>query len=441
MNPGRDGDMRRLVLVLAVVCNVSLASFGARADDGTNPAEQSVSRKDHGEHLSAERTAQTPKLDDNSTKRASIEIATYADDDHVTVFTPSIAGSIENVLNGASLRGRYIIDVVSAASADVVSTASPRWTEVRHAGSLEAAYKPKTFGVTLAGSLSTEPDYFSFGLGSEMTLDLNEKNTTLEAGFGFGHDEAGRCGAENSPAGTASTCTSFGVFSRVINRTSFNVGVTQIIGKATVGGLVFDLGIEAGDSSKPYRYVPMFSADVAAAAPVGAPLSWVTANRLPERPLEQVPLSKRRIAVTGRIAHRFDSSTLKLEERLYGDDWALFASTTDARWIFDAGKRIGLWPHLRFHGQSAVSFWKRAYTSGAAPGWDLPVFRTGDRELGPLWNVTGGGGVYFYVGSDAEPQKARFTLQIDGMYTSFLDDLYLSSRSGILASLAFQVEL
>jgi hypothetical protein len=49
--------------------------------------------------------------------------------------------------------------------------------------------------------------------------------------------------------------------------------------------------------------------------------------------------------------------------------------------------------------------------------------------------------MYLYVGSDAEPQKARFTVQVDGMYTSFLDDLYLASRSGVLASLAFQVEL
>jgi len=413
----------------------------AWASDDTDPAEQSVARKDRGEQLAAERVAQTAKLDDNSTKRASFEVATYADSDHVTVFTPSIAASIENVVQGASLRGRYIIDVVSAASADVVSTASPRWNEVRNAGSLEATYKPKTFGVTLAGSLSSEPDYFSFGLGSEMTLDLNEKNTTLEAGFGYGHDEVGRCGAENSPAATVQTCTSFGVFSRVINRSSFNFGITQLLGAATVGAIVADIGIENGDSSKPYRYVPMFAADVAASAPLGASYAWVTANRLPERPLEQLPLSRNRLSVTGRLSHRFDGSTLKLEERVYGDNWALFASTTDARWIFDVGKRVGIWPHVRFHAQTAVSFWQRAYVSGPAPGWDLPVFRTGDRELGPLWSGTGGGGMYLYVGSDAEPQKARFTVQVDGMYTSFLDDLYLASRSGVLASLAFQVEL
>src|SRR5581483_3154446 len=129
----------------------------------------------------------------------------------------------------------------------------------RHAGSLEASYKPHNFGVTLAGSLSTEPDYLSFGVGSEMTLDLFEKNTTFVAGFGYGHDTIGRCGAENSPANTGPTCTSFGVFSRVVNRTSFNLGWTQLLGPATVSSLVLDVGLDNGDQSKPYRYVPMFS--------------------------------------------------------------------------------------------------------------------------------------------------------------------------------------
>jgi hypothetical protein len=430
---------------LAGVCALALVSSVALADDDeANPAEKSMARKDHGEQLAAERTASTRKLDDTSTKRAALEVATYADTDNVTVFTPSLALAIENVLQGASLRGRYIVDVVSAASADVVATASPRWQEVRHAGSLEATYKPHNFGVTIAGSVSSEPDYFSFGIGAEMRLDLNEKNTTLEAGFGYGHDTVGRCGAENSPANTGPSCTSFGVFSRIVNRTSFNFGLTQLLGPATVGALVLDIGLDNGDQSKPYRYVPMFAPDVASNVPNGASVSYVTANRLPERPLEQTPLSKRRFALTGRLAHRFEGSTLKLEERLYTDNWGLFASTTDLRWIFDAGKRVGLWPHLRFHGQSAVTFWQRAYVSGenvAAPGWDLPVFRTGDREIGPLWTGTGGGGIYFYIGSAAEPQKTRLTFQIDGMYTSFLNDLYITQRSGIISSVTLEVEL
>ncbi len=441
-----DRQQRVRTLLLRIARGLlwaSVASFAsvAQADDETNPAEQSVARKDRGEHLHAEHTATNDKLDDTSTKHASLQVATYADSDHTTVFTPSIAGSIENVTQGASIKGRYIVDVVSAASADVISTASRRWTEVRHAGSLEATYKPKTFGLTLAGSVSSEPDYFSFGIGSEMSLELDEKNTTVQAGFGYGHDTIGRCGAEGSVANTGPTCTTFSVFSRLVNRTSFNVGVNQIMGRSTIGALVLDVGLESGDQSKPYRYVPMFSAAVAPQVPAGASIEYVTQNRLPERPLEQTPLVKRRISLTGRLAHRLEGSTLRFEERLYGDTWALFASTTDAKWVFDIGQRVAFWPHARFHGQSAVSFWKRAYISGDAPAWNLPVFRTGDRELGPLVTVTGGGGLYFYLGGGADMQRIRLTIQGDGAYTQFLDDLYLTQRSSFVGSISFEAEL
>ena len=102
---------------------------------------------------------------------------------------------------------------------------------------------------------------------------------------------------------------------------------------------------------------------------------------------------------------------------------------------------MGIWPHVRFHAQTAVSFWQRAYVSGERRGFDLPEFRTGDRELGPLWTATGGGGLYFYLGSAAEPQKTRLSFSIDGMYTSFLDDLYITQRSGLISSLTLEIEL
>src|SRR5690348_7088790 len=91
-----------------------------------------------------------PRKDDTSTKRASFEMATYRDSDHVTVFTPSISGTVENVTTGASLSGSYLVDVVSAASVDVVSTASRKWQEVRQAGAVAGEYKPKNFGVAVA---------------------------------------------------------------------------------------------------------------------------------------------------------------------------------------------------------------------------------------------------------------------------------------------------
>ncbi len=378
--------------------------------------------------------AATPKTspkkpEDTSTKRASMEIAAYSDSDHVAVFTPSISASIENVTQGASLHASYLVDVVSAASVDIVSTASRRWREIRQAGSLEAEYKPHDFGVSVAGSVSSEPDYLAYGFGAQLVHDFFEKNLTLTGGFGYGHDTAGRGG------------TPFSVFSHIITRGSFNGGLVAVINRATVGGLTMDIVSESGDQSKPYRYIPMFDAATAAQVPKGASIDYVTSHRLFERPLEQLPLARNRFALTARIAHRLDASTLRAEERVYDDNWGLTASTTDARWVFDLGRRVSFWPHGRAHIQSAASFWQRAYTSGPAPGWDLPEFRTGDRELGPLWTVTGGGGVQLYLGSKAEPRKWAVSLTTDVMYTSFLDDLYLTSRTGWLGAITLEGEL
>ena len=414
----KRSKQRRLLAAFAALFAASLAPAGASAaDDGASSASPAAKGATGG------------KLQDASTKRLTLELASYSDSDHVSIFTPSISGGIENVTQGASLRGSYLVDVVSAASVDVVSTASKGFHEVRHGGALEFEYKPHDFGVTVGASTSVEPDYVSLGLGVAAMLDLNERNTTLLLGYGYGHDTAGR------------STTPFSVFSRVIEHGTLNAGLTQVVNRSTVASVAADLILDDGDQSKPYRYIPMFDPGVAAKAPLGASIAWVTANRSAERPLEQLPLSRQRFALTGRLGHRFDASTIRLEERVYADSWLLLASTSDVRWIFDLGRRFAIWPHARLHVQSGVDFWQRAYTTNSATGWDLPEFRTGDRELGPLRTLTGGGGLRVFLGSNADPQAWSLAFQADAMYTSFLDDLYLTERTGVIGSLTFEGEL
>jgi len=428
---------RLLFLLRLVTLAAAMAVVNAATADSSDDDQASTDRTERSASSTKKRDAKLPE--DTSTKHIGMEIAGYQDSDNVSVLTPSINAAIDNV-SGASLTGSYLVDVVSAASADIVSTASNRWQEVRQAGGLGAQYKPHDFGVGLGGSLSSEPDYLSYGFYATMVKDFDEKNWTLTGGFGYSHDTAGRCGDNGN-------CTPFSVFARDLQRSSFNGGIAWVVDRASLASLTGDLVLESGDQSKVYRYVPMFSpaaAALAEAMPSGVPISWVNANRLPERPLEQLPLERHRFALTGRYAHRFDGSTLRLEERFYDDDWALIASTTDAKWIFDLGKRFALWPHTHLHVQKATSFWERAYVSG--PGgpngdaFDLPLYRTGDRELGPLWTVEGGGGIKWFLGSDAEPRAWQLGFTADAMYTAYTDDLYISSRTAYFGALTLEVE-
>jgi hypothetical protein len=366
--------------------------------------------------------------EDTSKKTATLETAAYTDTDRVSIFTPAISGTIENVVDGATLSGSYLLDVVSAASVDIIATASKRWHELRHAGSISGQYKPHGLGVGFAASTSSEPDYLSYGASGNISYDFDEKNSSVFFGYGYGHDTAGRGG------------TSFATFARSLQRGNFMLGLDQVMGPATLGSLSLGVIIENGDQSKPYRYIPMFSAAEAAKVPAGASIDYVNAHRLFERPLEQLPLARRRWSMSGQLAHRFDSSTLRGSERFYIDNWGLKASTTDVRWFFDASDRLRLWPHARIHGQTAVSFWQRAYVSSGQPGFSLPEFRTGDRELGSLWAATGGGGAKVFLGGAGHPHFFSIAAEADVVYTSYLDALYISSRTGVLGSLTLQIE-
>ena len=69
------------------------------------------------------------------------------------------------------------------------------------------------------------------------------------------------------------------------------------------------------------------------------------------------------------------------------------ATTTDLHEYIDLGSRVIVWPHLRT--QSGVVFWRRIIEQLPNPVGPagIPTYRAGDRELGPLYTLTGGFGI------------------------------------------------
>ncbi|HVH46447.1 MAG TPA: DUF3570 domain-containing protein [Labilithrix sp.] len=112
------------------------------------------------------------------------------------------------------------------------------------------------------------------------------------------------------------------------------------------------------------------------------------------------------------------------------------ATTTDARYFVDLGDRVIVWPHLRLHAQDGVDFWHRAYVGTLEA---LPAFRTGDRELGPLTNVTLGAGLRLGLGRAGAVDDWVLTTTVDGTWTSFFDALYVKQRLSGLAALGVEV--
>jgi hypothetical protein len=401
-----------------------------RAAD-TTPSEPEPEMEPETETETSETKSEPPETKPAAggvTTRVTTETSLYGDTDNVRVASPSIGATFTDEVAGWSIGGHYLVDVVTAASVDIVSTASSKWTEIRHAGSANASVKYDDVSLEASGSISREPDYLSLTGGGTLTVELFDKNVTPFLGFSYGQDDVGRTGLPRELWRNKQTL-------------SGRLGVTFVVDRATIASVQVDGVEESGYLAKPYRYIPLFAPGVGASVPAGASVAEVNAVRADPRVNEQVPNRRRRFALSGRLAHRYTSSTIRLDERLYADSWGLLGSTSDFRLPFDAGRRLTLWPHLRFHIQNQVAFWERAYELIPGPGGELgiPVLRAGDRELSPMYMATGGAGMKLNLTDDLR-KSWSIIFEVDASYTRYLDALYITERKAIFGTLALEAE-
>lgn len=367
--------------------------------------------------------AQSPNAD-SAEVSADLEVSGYADTDHVAVLTPALSGGAANAEAGTRVNADYLVDVVSAASVDIVSTASERWTELRHAGDLSLDYQPSDTGVTLSGGVSREPDFFSWSLGGALRTELDESQFTPTLGYSFSSDTAGRSG------------TPYSVYALRLERHTGQLGSEFVLNRSSRLALLFEVVFERGRQEKPYRYLPLFTSTNAELIRAGASVKEVNALRLPGRVSERLPTERERFALTGDWAWRGRGETLRINERLYTDSWGLDATTTDVSWARDLAPRFTLTPHTRLHFQSSVGFWRLAYVGQVqADQVEVLTLRSGDRELSALWTAA--------LGLDAEFRTAvvpgqgwAFGAFIEGSQTQFLEALFVQRRWAALAGLS-----
>jgi hypothetical protein len=356
-----------------------------------------------------------------------LDYGAYADTTAVNVQSPSVHADISSPTSGWKASAMYSVDVVSAASADIVSTASPPFHDTRQAVAIGGGYKPGRFGAEARGALSVESDYTSRSGGVALIGDFADKRITPRVAYNHNDDTIGRAG------------TPFSFFSHEFVTNELEASAAAVLSPVALLMVGASASYERGDQSKPYRLVPMF--DAAVNEPIGASSVSVARDRLAVQPYEQLPLARDRYAVAARLAYRMGLMTLRLEERLYADTWEQYASTTDARLLRDFfGRRVVAGPHLRVNVQNGANFYHRVYHAVIAPELALPVYRTTDRELAPLFSAEGGGNVRW----DLSPESSKIGYAVVGsgdvMYTRYLNSLYISNRLAFFGTVGFEVE-
>lgn len=139
-----------------------------------------------------------------------------------------------------SFVGNYYVDMISSASIDVVTTASP-YTEERTQWSLGMDYLRGNTTLSTSYTNSVESDFdattYSFGVSQDMFGDL----TTLSLSYSYGDDIVGRSDDPN--------------FERENKRQQYALGLTQVLTRNLITSVNFETITDEGFLNNPYRTV------------------------------------------------------------------------------------------------------------------------------------------------------------------------------------------
>ena len=144
-----------------------------------------------------------------------------------------------------SFVGNYYVDMISSASIDVITTASP-YKEERTQWSLGMDYLRGNTTMSVAYVSSKESDFdattYAFSVSEDMFGDL----TTLSLSYSYGDDVVGRSDNDD--------------FAEDNTRQTYAVGLTQILTRNLITSLNFETITDEGFLNNPYRSVRYLNA-------------------------------------------------------------------------------------------------------------------------------------------------------------------------------------
>jgi hypothetical protein len=252
----------------------------------------------------------------------------YREDDgriHVQTHAALVAVDLKPWL---SVQGTYAHDGISGATptgapppagTDQVPTTEIR--DVRRAYTLETRLKFGDHTLKPMVAHSQESDYESLGLSAAYSLELNQKNTVLSLGAG---DDFDRVAGRHSP--------SF----RRRNKTAVLVGLSQLLGPATVLSANVTLAYSDGSLSDPYKGVNF---DIAYSDPLfNPPAGELVPENRPGHRFDQI--------VHLGLNHSFKPARGAVEAsyRFFHNDYGVLAHTVSLAWLQKLGEHVVVSP-------------------------------------------------------------------------------------------------
>tara|TARA_B100000676_G_C18053163_1_gene832559 strand:+ start:1031 stop:2158 length:1128 start_codon:yes stop_codon:yes gene_type:complete len=258
-----------------------------------------------------------------------------------------------------SLKANYYVDEVSAASIDVLTSASP-YSEERTEKSIGVDYLHGKATYSLSYANSEENDFEANSVHLDISQDFFGDLTTLSFGYSKGWDEVFRSGDSS--------------FAEEADRQHFRINLSQIITRNLITSVGHELITDEGYLNNPYRSVRYLTA--------GGSFSFE-----PER----YPRTRTSEATSLRLSYYLPwRAGLHGEYRIYNDSWGVDASSWQLKLIQPLGSKWTLETRYRAYQQGDADFYADLF-----PFQNAQNFLARDKELSEFTSTVLGLGVGF----------------------------------------------
>jgi hypothetical protein len=244
-----------------------------------------------------------------------------------------------------AVSANYYVDMISSASIDVITTASP-YTERREQKSVGGEYLHGKTVYTVNVTNSEESDYtadtMSFGISQDMFGDL----TTVSLGFSRGWDKVYKNGDPD--------------FSGSIDRRNYRLGVTQVLTRNMLMSLNLETVTEEGYLQNPYRSMRYYGPEPG----------------FYSRGPETFPGTRTSTAGSGKLMYYLPwRASVSGMYRYFSDTWDIRAHTAEVAYTQPMWGRWTFTGSYRFYSQNNASFYSDLF-----PRADYQNFMSRDKE-------------------------------------------------------------
>lgn len=261
-----------------------------------------------------------------------------------------------------SVWGNYYVDMITSASIDVMSTASP-YDEQRTEMSGGVDYLHGKTIMSLSYLNSDESDYTSNNASFSIAQDFFGDLTTLSMSYGYGWDEVRKNEQDD--------------FSEDTERQTYRVGISQVLTKNLVMGINYEGITDEGYLNNPYRSVRYLDPSSAKGYSYEA---------------ELYPRTKTSNATSLRFMYYLPyRASVHVEGRYYSDTWAIEAFNGEIGYthpLEELGLTVDV--HYRYYDQTAADFYSDLY-----PRQQSQNFLARDKELASFTTQTFGAGLSY----------------------------------------------